>query len=742
MKLRTQLLLAGAVTLLLPLVAFRTVQQMDTALRDTRAFEVSKSTDSIRALLEHSGYLPQIDSGTVSDVSRDLYAEAISHRIVLDGYDDEWINQRLPKRQFTFADNKTTAVVVEADSKTNASLSLRLAASSSQLHLLIEVEDQQVVYHQPSVTVVGSEFSAPVEEPREEPIASGDHVIVYSTDSHGHLQETVFRAIAPGPVTGRRYGTAHLGIRPHRQVQRFRGSWTATNEGYQLELSLPLPPVNSAFGLVVIDRDVSTPKYRREPWIGTVDPLNSATVGKLVYSSADIESLLDEVVPKGSRARIFDMHGRLRADMNRLYQRPANPALLDPARSHFFNALLFRFFEWVIKTRRYDAGAGFPLSNPYKMRIQALTAEDIADPLTRVDDDSTNPYSVQRYVNQERDQVMGSLVRIASPEHTDMYLLFETNEDTANAFTSSAMVRMFSLVTLVGLLVAASLFAYATWLSWRIRRLSLQAKSAVSGDGRFLGAIKESQAADEIGEMSRSFAQLVERSAGYTQYLESLASKLSHELRTPLSVVQTSLENIESGEFDESDRLLLARAQGGASQLNLLIRSMSEAARLEQTVQHSEFVRFDAVSWLDNVRDTYSEIFARHAFTCESDRLSSSHLVAVPELLQQALDKLISNAVDFSETGSEITIVAVDAFRTFDLSVINFGAQLDESRVEQLFEPMFSSRSKQTGESHLGLGLYIVRLIAEAHGGQVYARNLVGQNAVQIGFSVLRREQV
>jgi len=445
------------------------------------------------------------------------------------------------------------------------------------------------------------------------------------------------------------------------------------------------------------------------------------------------ELLLREVVPKGSRARLFDAQGRMRANVNRLYERPSNPALLDPARTHLFNALLYRFFEWLITARGNVLGQSFKLENTFLINQQEL--QNSIHQQT-----SFGAADVRRYVSSERDQLMGSLVPVQDDATEQLFLLFESNEDTANAFTSSAMVRMFSLVTLIGLLVAVSLFTYATWLSWRIRRLSREAKSAVSGDGRLLNTVKSSLVKDEIGDMSRSIAQLVERSAGYTQYLESLASKLSHELRTPLSVVQTSLENIEAGEISNQDRVLLERAQGGASQLSALIRSMSEAARLEQTVQRSEFVRFDTATWLEHACAAYENVYASQAFRCDLDNLHDKSLLAVPELLQQALDKLVANAVDFATAASVITIRGRDEGTTFTLSVTNHGVAFDGNQINQLFEPMYSQRTMQNGEPHLGLGLYIVRLIAEAHGGVAYAQNLADRGAVEIGFSVVQQK--
>ena len=199
MKLRTQLLLAGAITLALPVAAFNTVQQMDNALRESRSFELQKSVDTLGSLLRHSRVLPSIVSN-MENTPADLYAERIQHRIVLDGYGDDWNNQTLPARRFEFNPSNFSSLAHVSDKP--AGLSVRLAVSERYLHLLVDITDDKVIYHQPRLPPVGSEFTVDVIQPVQEELAAGDHFILYNRIS-GKLQQTVFSAIAPGPLKGR-----------------------------------------------------------------------------------------------------------------------------------------------------------------------------------------------------------------------------------------------------------------------------------------------------------------------------------------------------------------------------------------------------------------------------------------------------------------------------------------------------------------------------------------------------------
>ena len=102
-------------------------------------------------------------------------------------------------------------------------------------------------------------------------------------------------------------------------------------------------------------------------------------------------------------------------------------------------------------------------------------------------------------------------------------------------------------------------------------------------------------------------------------------------------------------------------------------------------------------------------------------------MVAVPELVVQALDKLMDNAVSFTEPAAEIQLQLVPSERQaahWEIRVSNQGPPLPRALQEKLFEPMVSLREGESDAPHLGLGLHVVKLISDFHGGRVYGENL------------------
>jgi two-component system, OmpR family, sensor histidine kinase ChvG len=87
------------------------------------------------------------------------------------------------------------------------------------------------------------------------------------------------------------------------------------------------------------------------------------------------------------------------------------------------------------------------------------------------------------------------------------------------------------------------------------------------------------------------------------------------------------------------------------------------------------------------------------------------------------MDKLIANSIDFSTPNTSIEVSLEQHTNHFLLSVFNQGNPIPNTQINNLFNAMTSHRNKQSTQPHLGLGLYIVRLIVEFHRGSVQALN-------------------
>ncbi len=299
-------------------------------------------------------------------------------------------------------------------------------------------------------------------------------------------------------------------------------------------------------------------------------------------------------------------------------------------------------------------------------------------------------------------------------------------EETTNAVLAArnrAFERLFSIVLAALLISSVALTLYASRLSARIRSLRDEAEAANDAHGRDRGVVAGSKAGDEIGDLSRSFSSVLSRLAQYASYQESMASRLSHELRTPIAVVRSSLDNLKLSPLPDEARVYMERAQHGLERLSDILTRMTEATRLEQSLGDDDRQRFDIAAVVAGCVEGYRLAYKDRAFELVSAE-GSIVVDGAPELIAQMLDKLVANAVEFGTAGTSVVLRIARDEATVRVSVENEGPLLPAAMHGRLFDSMVSVRPEQRdGEPHLGLGLYIVRLIAETHRGRAVAEN-------------------
>lgn len=300
-------------------------------------------------------------------------------------------------------------------------------------------------------------------------------------------------------------------------------------------------------------------------------------------------------------------------------------------------------------------------------------------------------------------------------------VVLEENTDAIVSLRNRAFEQLVAVTLIAFSAAALVLLAFASRLSWRLRRLRDEAENAIDSRGRVRALIAGGHARDEIGDLSRSFSTALARLADHNAYLEALADRLAHELRTPIAVVRSSLDNLRLQGGNAGGGIYLGRADDGLQRLERILTRMSEASRLEQLVREGEREPFDARAVLESCAAGYSGAYAPRRFRLALPE-AAVLLNGSADLFAQMLDKLVANAVDFATDDDPVELALAREQGPAVLRVSNRGPLLPGGMKERLFDSLVSVRSRAPGdEPHLGLGLYIVRLIAEFHGGRASA---------------------
>lgn len=477
--------------------------------------------------------------------------------------------------------------------------------------------------------------------------------------------------------------------------------WQEDGSGFRIELRLPRSLDLRTLGLgAYVAADGG-------------DRLATTTRPLLRYSSA-LSGELAKLAPDRVQARVLAPQGWLLARSGRLDTAPG-----VNGQPGWFASLVYRS---LLATRLEDADL-------WSQDVPRLDTPEV------VQASHGKPVSVWRTGEERGSVVLAAAVPIGSANGVDGVLLLEQASRTVPLLANRALFGL--LLTSFGVLLVAGiiLLAFATRLSLRLGRLRNAAERAQLNDGRLDGLFEKGRfpmtdTADEIGDLARSFERLFEVVGGYTDYLRTLASKLSHELNTPLAIVKSSLDNLEHAlqsraQMSEEAQSYLLRARDGVARLGALVRAMSEASRMERAIAAAEPEDVDLRDVLRGCAEAYRPLAGTRRLQCTLPQ-TPLPMHCVPELVAQALDKLFDNALSFTPEHGwlHLSLRAVDDGA--EIALANQGAPLPEAMQGRLFDSLVSLRDKAAhGEApHLGLGLYVVRLIAERHGGEAVASNL------------------
>ena len=174
------------------------------------------------------------------------------------------------------------------------------------------------------------------------------------------------------------------------------------------------------------------------------------------------------------------------------------------------------------------------------------------------------------------------------------------------------------------------------------------------------------------------------------------------------------------------------RAKQGITRLSKILSNMSEATRLEQAIQSNDRETFDLEELLKGCVAGYRLAYGNRKFDVQVS-VSNSTFQGAPELFAQMLDKIIANAVEFSQENSAINLLMVNSEQGYVLTIVNQGSLLPENMQHQLLDSMVSVRKQQnTDQPHLGLGLYIAKIIAQYHQGDIRIDNLKDKSGVVV----------
>jgi len=304
-------------------------------------------------------------------------------------------------------------------------------------------------------------------------------------------------------------------------------------------------------------------------------------------------------------------------------------------------------------------------------------------------------------------------------------LVLEERMETLFSDTLDYFYRLIGIGAMIFLLVMIGAIFHTASLSNRIIRLDNDVKRTFNLQGRLKDHYFPDRYRlfynDEVSDLRHHIHEMLSQLAGYERYLKQLPKTLRHELHNPLNRLSMALTLLEK----ETEHAQLDSAKHAVEQLKQIIASLSEATSIEESLNQGEPEPFQIGEmlnhYLKNSQTLHTEYNLEYLNRIHPDTL----LMGDGFMIEQMLDKLLSNAKDFSDNQSPVFVNTFTQSEKIIIQIENSGPNLPVGYEKQVFDGMTSIRAlNQDDQTHLGLGLHIVKLIALFHNGEVKAENI------------------
>ncbi len=698
LSIRTKLLLVAVALLLIPWMGYQYVREMKSFLLQGQENALNLTARAVSTVLHDRPEFFDPDTGASKLIGEpdDLFAYPLPNYVRLDGRLEDWGEQL--EQAVTYDGLEDFLCGPEYDP---GSLSFRhlIAYRGPYLYSIFHVNDDKLV----------------LRNLQYRRMDASDHIRIAMQDPGGPIKRYLLTMRQPGRMSVYLVDADWQLTLTGEPNYDIAAEFLPSSDGYVVELRIPRFMVSSQTRLGFSVADVDDEQERQvHRVLHASQDMSEQPLNRLLIHSPEIAKILRGLDRPVARIWVLDDKQRVRAVVGKLSREPerkTEPNSLSEKVRVWYDMALRRIYDLILET---PTGQVQDVSTDVSYRNDEIFKKAL----------SGTPQTERRPSLDGSTQILMAAHPVWSGDDILGVVVVEQSSNEVLFPQKQVLENVISVTLLVLVIVTGALLVFASRITMRIRRLRNAAEQAIGPDGRVRmdSITADAKSGDEIGDLSRSVSGMLGRLGQYTRYLEGMPDTLAHELSNPLNVVNSSLDNLQDEIPQTMHSKYMQRAKNGILRLGSILVNLTEAANLEEAMQAESRENFDLVHLVSSYVEGYRLSHPDREFELDI-KSAPLHISGTPDHIAQMLDKLADNALDFGNIGTSI-MVRLDKFDGYaHLSFLNEGARLPEAMGDRLFDPMVSIGKKNAKQSRLGLGLYIVRLIAEFHRGKVTAMN-------------------
>lgn len=296
----------------------------------------------------------------------------------------------------------------------------------------------------------------------------------------------------------------------------------------------------------------------------------------------------------------------------------------------------------------------------------------------------------------------------------------QTNVDTLTV----AVFRMFLVSALACLAIAFVCIWHLTKHFVKpLRQMSNAAKQFAVGDFSYRVKVTGD---DELAELGKAFNEMASALDTLESSRRSFVSNVSHELRTPMTSIGGFIDGILDGTIPrEKTDYYLKIVSGEIRRLSRLVVAMLNMSKIESGSFEMKPSNYDISDQIIHILLTFEQRIDEKNIEIQGlENLTPTYIVADTDMIYQVIYNIFDNAVKFANKGGYIRVEMKDLNDSIEVHIKNSGIGIKSDELSKVFERFYKvDKSRSLDAKGAGLGLYIVKMMVEMHGGSIWAKS-------------------
>lgn len=239
---------------------------------------------------------------------------------------------------------------------------------------------------------------------------------------------------------------------------------------------------------------------------------------------------------------------------------------------------------------------------------------------------------------------------------------------------------------------------------------------------------------NELINLQRSVSKKNSELKRLNEIKNNFIGMAAHDLRNPLTNISSMADFLDKrrDDLDKTEKKFLNYIKSQSTFLLKMVTELLDVSAIESGSVKLDLNETDVISLINQNIAINKGLAEKKEINIHSESNEESVIVALDaHKIDQVITNFLTNAIKYSEPGTEIVIAVIKKSKKILVEVKDQGKGIPEDELEMLFKPFQKTSTETTaGEKSTGLGLYIVKRIIEAHKGQVGARSKLKNGSV------------